>query len=1240
MGYIQITGKLQTPLMAYAVGVGIRFTATNSKESVKSLVAEHTTIEEGVYDFPLVYGTHTLAIKEDDTYVDVGEYTITDMTPNPITLPALIAYATPVVPPIVVEGNPIWEALFSGLTVSSDTVVAEDREQLVGDSGSVLSLKESVDNTLLERYQLKDTNLIGTDAVNVDQHVEVYTDGDNNKATTATVEHNLDGVSLSRVNSIRKASDGDTIVSTICNKDTSNTTYTETNETVDSELVTECSHSTTESIGATTRTVTTMLNGSEEATDTISISSSNGDITHTKTITDNGVTIAEEGVVGDSSHSKSVHTYADGSSGTVTTLIAGSKATSVTHTNDGTTTELDVEVDSFNVGSTLEVDDINHTVTVNGSFKLLGDTYKGATGDTVTEVYEYSVTGSEDTWHTTFATGDIYRRTGVSTNGVIDALTWTEGTKLAAVDGADGDTIFFVYQYSEDGATDWHTTLGDDDVYRRDAISTNGLLGSWSAAGKISGVDGVDGYLLIIEYQYSADGVTVWHSNFTTGDHYRRERLLKYASDTTLPITPDDSPVETGAWSSVGKVVPVKGDDYFDGADGLNGSAGIAGNDSYFHIAYASDSVGTGFTQTYTTDLLFMGTYVDNTAADSTDPDAYTWLLIQGAQGATGDQGIPGTNGANGLTSYLHIAYADDLAGGGFSQDGTDKPYMGVYVDFVLLDSTDWNDYAWSLIQGIQGVQGNHGSGSYTVTTVAEVDIPNDAGKDAHLLTLANRAAQAGDILTYTDTAKSFSSQFLRGVTTWSAFTLAVDGDAIINGTLAAEKLIAGTITGDYIAAGAITAEKITLIASDVGADTVGSSAAVQEYTDNNFVTSSVYGTAIAELQEQVDGNITSWFMSGVPTIYTAPANSWDAAEKNQHLGDVYYDDDTGYAYRYRITEMVYSWGRITDSDVTEAIQAASTAQDTADGKRRVFVITPYAPYDVGDLWVSDFGIQSCKTERVSGYLSTEWSIASDITDYAVAATNANSADKTDGTIGGWQMDTNYIWSGDKKTSNGYSTSGITLYKAGGMRTPQFYIDASSGNAHFKGTLEAASGTFAGDISAASGHFAGTISAESIDSDIVAMVLKAQTELNLSMSGLGTYTSTIISGNVGATTLTGTRQLSIPALKGITFSVSDTGGAPGTQYVRAKVTLQYYTPTTGTVDVEEYIIYDPSSVLSATLTPDFSDFVIPITNATGSSYQVRLKMEIYYGTDNSTLIWKVPAKSLRLFLVKETDSLT
>lgn len=150
----------------------------------------------------------------------------------------------------------------------------------------------------------------------------------------------------------------------------------------------------------------------------------------------------------------------------------------------------------------------------------------------------------------------------------------------------------------------------------------------------------------------------------------------------------------------------------------------------------------------------------------------------------------------------------------------------------------------------------------------------------------------------------------------------------------------------------------------------------------NGFVIAT--GKNLKELQDQVDGNITTWFYSGVPTDGNEPAKNWTTDnEKNNHLGDLYYDKDTGYAYRYSLDNATYSWIKITDNDVTQALAIANGAKDTADSKRRVFVVQPTTPYDVGDLWIKDEELYRCQTTKTSSetFEENDWIIATKYTD-------------------------------------------------------------------------------------------------------------------------------------------------------------------------------------------------------------------------------------------------------------------
>lgn len=140
---------------------------------------------------------------------------------------------------------------------------------------------------------------------------------------------------------------------------------------------------------------------------------------------------------------------------------------------------------------------------------------------------------------------------------------------------------------------------------------------------------------------------------------------------------------------------------------------------------------------------------------------------------------------------------------------------------------------------------------------------------------------------------------------------------------------------------------------------------------------------SIDDLQQQIDGSITTYYASGVPTLDNYPANEWAVEEYQHHVGNMYYDKDTGYAYRFFLDGDTYKWVKIADSDVEEALRLASLAQDTADGKRRVFTTTPFVPYDVGDLWLYNKELYVCTTPKTTTetYSGTDWEKATKYTD-------------------------------------------------------------------------------------------------------------------------------------------------------------------------------------------------------------------------------------------------------------------
>ena len=114
----------------------------------------------------------------------------------------------------------------------------------------------------------------------------------------------------------------------------------------------------------------------------------------------------------------------------------------------------------------------------------------------------------------------------------------------------------------------------------------------------------------------------------------------------------------------------------------------------------------------------------------------------------------------------------------------------------------------------------------------------------------------------------------------------------------------------------------------------------------------------------QIDNIIETHFDTVVPTTGNTPYTTWLSPDiRADHLGDIYYNTTSGIGYRFVVVGGVYSWSAISDSGVAAALEAASNAQDTADGKRRTFIsgwddvnsiwtpVLPIPPYDRGDLF-------------------------------------------------------------------------------------------------------------------------------------------------------------------------------------------------------------------------------------------------------------------------------------------------
>lgn len=319
--------------------------------------------------------------------------------------------------------------------------------------------------------------------------------------------------------------------------------------------------------------------------------------------------------------------------------------------------------------------------------------------------------------------------------------------------GADGRTpyVHFAYADSSDGRTGF-TVYGDPNkkymgTYTdfEKADSTDPTKYKWSLIKGADGANGAPGPQGVqglqgpkgdqgIPGQKGADGRTQYTHIAYADNAYGNGFSQTATGKTYIGIYQDFNPTDSTTPSSY-RWTKWKGDD---GANGIPGPKGTDGKTPYIHFAYANSANGTsGFSVSDSTNKEYIGTYTDFTEADSTNPNLYKWTKIKGAdgpkgdkgeqgdrglqgpagpagpqgiqglQGPKGDQGIPGPRGVDGLTQYTHIAYSDADDGRiGFSQTDSNKPFIGLYQDFIQEDSPEPSKYRWTRWKGQDGEQG------------------------------------------------------------------------------------------------------------------------------------------------------------------------------------------------------------------------------------------------------------------------------------------------------------------------------------------------------------------------------------------------------------------------------------------------------------------------------------------------------------------------------------------------------
>lgn len=230
-----------------------------------------------------------------------------------------------------------------------------------------------------------------------------------------------------------------------------------------------------------------------------------------------------------------------------------------------------------------------------------------------------------------------------------------------------------------------------------------------------------------------------------------------------------------------------------------------------------------------------------------------------------------------------------------------------------------------------------------------------------------------------------------------------------ITGEMVARLLYTEGINADYINTGALTVKNKSgniIFYADMETGTVkisgdnvtiGGKSAPEVISDavkesKNYADGKVSDFAetvtksVADLQNQIDGQIETFYYDYEPKLNNIPASDWTTEDdKKKHEGDLFYWKSKGYAYRFFKDGDTWKWQLVQDTDVTKALQTASFAQSTADSKCRVFLTQPTPPYDTGDMWNQgqNGDILTCVVARADGanYVETDWKKLNKYTD-------------------------------------------------------------------------------------------------------------------------------------------------------------------------------------------------------------------------------------------------------------------
>lgn len=263
-------------------------------------------------------------------------------------------------------------------------------------------------------------------------------------------------------------------------------------------------------------------------------------------------------------------------------------------------------------------------------------------------------------------------------------------------------------------------------VYRFEAMEGEKLRGSYEVT--VSNVDdgapGSPGKSYYTWIKFADDGLGNGMSDYPDGKQYMGIAYNKETLD-------ESNNVRDYQWARIT-------------GEGIPGPPGDNGVTYYTWVRYADDLYGNGMSDSPNGKYYIGLAFNKESPIESSDPREYQWSKYRG------DDGTPGINGEDGKTTYFHVKYSS-VPNPTSSWEMTETPskYIGTYVDFLIQDSTNPRDYAWTQFQGDPGQNG----------------IPGTNGQDGRTsylhIAYANSADGNTDFSTTVSVGKTYMGQYV-----------------------------------------------------------------------------------------------------------------------------------------------------------------------------------------------------------------------------------------------------------------------------------------------------------------------------------------------------------------------------------------------------------------------------------------------------------------------------------------------